>query len=75
MNTETFTAEQIRQGVRAYTERPKHSLHKLARESGVDWASLKRFAFEGKGLNIDSVEKLWPFLHPDAPTTPPQDAA
>lgn len=78
MNIETFSAEHVRQAVLAYTERPKHSLHKLAKVSGVDWSCLKRFVADGKGMNIHSVEKLWPYIMAapaPAPITQPQDAA
>lgn len=74
MSTETFSTERVRQAVRAYTERPKHSLHKLAKESGVDWSCLKRFVFEGKGLNIDTLEKLWPHIMAETSNQPPKAA-
>lgn len=61
-NIPTFTADQLRQAVREYVARPKHSLYKLAQESGVEWASLKRFVAEDKGLSIENIEKLWPFV-------------
>ena len=63
MKNINVSAEQIRKDVRAYAARPKHSLNRLARESGVDWACLKRFVAEDKGLTLDSVEKLWPVLY------------
>jgi len=72
MENKTFSAEQIRQAVRAYAARPKHSLNRLARESGVDWACLKRFVAADKGLTLDSVEKLWPILYAPETSAPPE---
>lgn len=75
MNNVTFSADRVRQAVRAYAER--HSLHHLAKASGVDWASLKRFISENKGLSIEGLEKIWPFVMemPEPPTSQPPEAA
>lgn len=63
MSIEHFSADRVRQAVREYALR--HSLHHLAKASGVDWASLKRFIAEDKGISIENLEKLWPHLWPE----------
>jgi predicted transcriptional regulator len=75
MNNATFSADRVRQAVREYAER--HSLHHLAKSSGVDWASLKRFISENKGLSIEGLEKIWPLVMEQPAPAPnqPQDAA
>jgi len=66
----------IESDIRAALERTGWNASRLAREAGVKPPIVTRIlAGTRKGLHSDTLAKLWPFLHPDTPTTLPQDAA
>lgn len=63
---DTFTQENLRREIEELATRPGWSIAKLARESGVEQASLSRFCKgDQRSLNGANIEKVWPFIYGD----------
>jgi hypothetical protein len=71
-----FSIKSFRQAVREAAATPSWTVTRLAKESGVDQASLWRFCDGSSGLSGINIEKLWPFIYGDKrPGGEPKEAA
>ena len=61
--------QQFRSDLKEALDREQKSANSLARETGIQQASLSRFLSEKTSLDGDAVLRLWDFVYGDSPVS------